>query len=131
MTPYKGLINALDLFVAQEKRDVLDALACELHNDGHFLSGNTEANDTAWFAEWLHRVWAEDSHKRTAWNHLEEEDRRQWFKLAKLVISALPFLMERISNRYLAMASALRMLEKSETEKYFAMKQDIDLKEMP
>lgn len=39
-----------DFLTQEARRHVLDAIACEFHNQGYTLNGNTEASDVAWLA---------------------------------------------------------------------------------
>lgn len=109
----QGLQSALEAFAGEHVNNVLDALACELHNEGYALSGNTAENDEEWFARWLYTVSANRGyHGRTAWEMLEPYEQKLWRALAQLSIECLPFLMERMASRYISAAEAIRVLEK-------------------
>lgn len=109
----QGLQAALEAFSGEQVNHVLDALACELHNEGYALSGNTAESDQDWFAQWLYTVSANRSyHGRTAWQMLEPYEQKLWLALAQLCIECLPFLMERMASRYIAAAEAIRVLER-------------------
>lgn len=130
----RGLQTALEQFTGESVRHVLDALACELHNEGYALSGNTPEGDDEWFAQWLYTVSANrGQHGRTAWDHLEPYEQKLWLNLAGLCIECLPFLMERISSRYLSAAEAIRVLERGTRwdDRPFSVELGMLFKDMP
>lgn len=109
----QGLEAALEQFAGSSVNSLLDTIACELHNEGYALSGNTAESDEEWFAQWLYTVSANRSyHGRTAFEMLDPYEQKRWRALAQLCIECLPFLLDRISSRYISAAAAVRVLEK-------------------
>ncbi len=112
----------------------VDAVCCLLHNRGVTCAGNTQGTDVEWLARWLYgssnfgmghvdtfkwslsndefsalgltpdRPWTE---KR--WETLTETESEAWRKLARLCLYALPHIAERIGNRFMEQAKALRL----------------------
>lgn len=129
-------------YAEQEKkvRDLEDAFAV-LSNAGGYLTGNTQASDLEWFAgclfeasrlgaaavetvPWLigREQWEAlgltpmalmgDGPRR--WDMLTEEQKEAWRKLARICWYVLPTFAERVGNRFLEQAAALRALWKKE-----------------
>lgn len=121
------LSAALDFISSEAKRNVLDALAVTMHNDGYYVQGNTEATDREWLARWLYENWAnqEAQSGRSAWDRIEAEEQAAWLKLAALCIDSLPFFFERISNRYIHMAEMLRDMERTESLRWTQLRADV------
>lgn len=110
-----------------------DQLACDLHNDGGSLTGNTAASDVQWTARLLydHSVigcndvslrdwritpeeWAElKLTDKPVWNVIKFEQltpaqQEGWIKLARIVLLAIPAIAERIGHRWMLQARAVR-----------------------
>ncbi len=109
----KNLEDALDFVTHEARYNVLDALYCHFFNEAGTLAGNTEANDVEWFAALL---W-DSEHPLYPWYGATEEEQARYKKLAALVIQKLPFLVNRMVNRYRAIADALEVLAKAEQQK--------------
>jgi len=121
----------------EELRLDLDALACELHNTGSYLLGNTYDTDLIWLAKRLFqcsRLGAGDvrtTHwllEREQWEALElkpeglmgapnrleqltDQEQEAWLKLARIVAHVMPFYAERVGRRFMMQAKAIRATE--------------------
>lgn len=85
----------------------LDGFACVLHNQGYALEGNTEANDALWLAQCL----ADDLDYGRGFNEAPPERQEELKRIAAASIGCLPALCERISQRYINLAKAMRCME--------------------
>lgn len=110
-----------------------DKLACDLHNDGGSLTGNTAASDVLWTARRLYdrsvigasdvatrdwRITPEEFAElnltpKPLWNVVSFEDLPQpqkeaCIKLPRMVLLALPDKAERIGERWMLQARAVR-----------------------
>lgn len=95
----------------QVQAHLLDALACQFHNEGWALDGNTEENDHRWLAQ---RMWASFTQAPAgSFDDLEAAEQERWCQMARAAISALPDLMGRIALRAVRWSKALRMLERA------------------
>jgi uncharacterized protein YjgD (DUF1641 family) len=110
------LNEALD-FVSQEARHyVLDAVYGTLANAAGTLKGNTEKSDVEWFAT---RMYECDNGSRLRWDLLEEDQRENYRKNARLALQVLPLLTERIADRYRAYTDALNIVLRAEREEVY------------
>lgn len=112
-----------------------DSIACALHNMGSTLAGNTQESDVEWFARWLYGAsnhwmgsvvtfpWSisNEEFKKLSltpdrqwtgkrWETLEDAERSAWLKFARLCLTGLPHIAERIGQRFMDQAKALRVL---------------------
>mgnify|MGYP000872335095 CR=1 FL=1 len=90
----------------------LDAIRCEMHNEGYSLDGNTEETDTSWFARNLYD--AQPGFHRPRWDNLSEEERQEHIQEAALILSLIPRLMSRISARCIRISEAVNTIIKAE-----------------
>jgi hypothetical protein len=119
----EALARALD--------DAVDAVACDRHNDGAQLLGNTQASDLDWLARVLFEAsrlgagdvrtvpwllgpeeWAVvgltpqallgDGPRR--FDQLDEAGREAWRKLGRIVLHVIPAFAERVGQRWMAQA---------------------------
>lgn len=112
----------------------VDEIACDRHNDGGDLVGNTQASDLEWLArnlfdastlgasdvrtvEWLigSEQWKELGLFRKscfdgpqAFDQLSDEQRDAWIKLARIVMYVIPAFAERVGHRWMKQAKAIR-----------------------
>lgn len=97
-------------FVSQEAKSlVLDSLACVFHNEGFWLSGNTEDSDTAWLAD---RISKEIND--TPLDRVSLERRQELMQVASAAKKCIPLLAERIASRYIRVSQAIRTSERIE-----------------
>jgi hypothetical protein len=90
----------------------LDAIRCEMHNEGYAIDGNTEETDTSWFARLFYE--AQPGFHRRHWDNLSEEERERHITEAKLIISLIPRLMARMSARCIRISEAVNTIIKAE-----------------
>lgn len=109
----KTLEDALDFVSHEAQYNVLDALYCHFFNEAGTLEGNTEASDVEWFAVVL---W-DSKHTFYPWYSALDEEKTEYLELAALCIQKLPFLVERMANRYRAIANALEVMATAERKK--------------
>jgi hypothetical protein len=105
------LSDALRLVGNEAAGDLLDAIACTLHNDGSTLAGNTEATDVEWLARELFIL-----HSKAVpgqWDTASQVTRDYWLDTAELFLKAMPRIAERIGHRMMATAKAVRLMELS------------------
>jgi hypothetical protein len=103
------LSEALRLVGNEAAGDLLDTIACTLHNDGAALAGNTEAFDIEWLARELFIL---HSHAVPGqWDIAPQCTRDYWLDQAELFLKTMPRIAERIGHRMMATAKAVRMLE--------------------
>lgn len=97
-------------FIGKEAGDnILDSLACYMHNEGHSLAGNTEASDHLWLA----RIILKERVHRHAdnWEQATAIEREEALHLATIAMRCLPELCGRIASRYIRASRALRSVE--------------------
>lgn len=115
----KQLIQSLGEPFGIEYREshyyILDSIACNLHNDGHSLLGNTEESDLRWLARMM---WQEKNRMVGAgiWDTLPQPERDAWIETAGIAVKCLPALMGRIAHRSITISKALRSLERASRE---------------
>ncbi len=122
----------------QPRIDDVDNFCCQAHNLGASLSGNTQDSDVAWTARWLYQSsnfgcgdvrtmqWSLDNKDfeqlcltpdrpwtKQRWETLPATDREAWMKLARLVLYALPNIAERIGQRFMDQAKAIRLANRN------------------
>lgn len=95
-------------FLSQEaKRHVLDAIACEFHNQGYTLQGNTEHNDVAWLAN---RICQELEDRPI--ESCSEDRQRELLKVADVAKRSMAALADRMASRYIAISKSVRTIER-------------------
>lgn len=107
------LSNALDLFGDRHRTQILDSLFCFLHNEGQSLRGNTEQHDSTWLAR---RIWSELRGGGMAgqFDSAPVEERNEALRIAHVCMAAIPALCERIAQRYIDAAAAVKTFEELE-----------------
>ena len=104
-------------YASQETRyHVADSLACHLHNDGHALNGNLEANDV----EWLARNLYERPDAVSLWENAPLDTRGEWRQIARRVIAVLPAFQIRIAHRLITLSKVVRDIERAERAQHKA-----------
>lgn len=128
-------VNELQAAVMRAIEHAVDALACDRHNDGGSLTGNTQASDQAWLASVLFsssRLGAGDVRtmhwaiSREQWKELglepeaifgdgprrfdmlTAEQREPWLKLARIVMYVIPVFADRVGRRWMLQSKAIR-----------------------
>lgn len=89
---------------------MLDSVACEMHNEGYSLDGNTEESDLFWFARLLY----EHDGYQSNFEGAHEDTRKRYFKLAETCMKAIPALMGRMSARCIRISQAVNTIIKAE-----------------
>lgn len=89
---------------------MLDAVACDMHNEGYSLDGNTEASDIRWFARLLY----DSDDQRLHWDNAGDEMRDRYLRLAVTTMKAIPALMGRMSARCIRISKAVNTIIKAE-----------------
>lgn len=89
---------------------MLDSVACEMHNEGYSLDGNTEESDLRWFARLLY----EHDQYYTRFEDIDKETRERYLKLAETCMRAIPALMSRMSARCIRISQAVNTIIKAE-----------------
>jgi hypothetical protein len=107
------LEKALAFVSTEARHQVIDAVACELHNVGYQLEGNTEAFDAEWLARML---WSEETGAMVADWDLDQvgmaETRIRYITLARSALKVLPAYQERVAHRLVALSKVMRDLER-------------------
>lgn len=103
------LEDALGFVTHKARHDVLDSLACYLHNTGYALQGNTEANDVEWFAR---RLWDHNNRGNGRWDLADDAD--TWRAIARVVVAALPDYQMRVAHRLIELSKVVRDIERAE-----------------
>jgi hypothetical protein len=124
------LEKSASLCAFNHKAAFLDSIACELHNRGYELLGNTEESDIEWFARTLwqsvsasnvtkkafnsfglvpDRCWT----KKYRWEALSDAERGLWTTLATACIAVIPALQSRIGSRLVAISQCVRLMAKN------------------
>ena len=98
----------------ESRHYILDSIACNLHNKGHQLSGNTEEKDADWLAALM---WSNfpvfGAQVRSRFDDLPAHEQEHWKKIAACTIQCLPALMGRIAHRVILMSQAIRGMERA------------------
>lgn len=89
---------------------MLDSVACEMHNEGYSLDGNTEESDLRWFAQVLYRADGDRFH----WDQVPQDVRDRYLRFAKVTMEAIPLLMGRMSARCIRISQAVNTIIKAE-----------------
>ena len=107
----KTLVGSLPYIAAEAEHLVVDAIACDLHNNGYALQGNTEQGDHEWFAAEIYG----HQHKGAdvSLDRLSEKDRLFWKDVAQACVEAMPRLMSRIAHRCILHSRAMASLERA------------------
>lgn len=127
--------TALRTIVSRELDHAIDSIACQRHNDGANLTGNTQITDLEWLARCLFnssRLGAGDIRTvpwligREQWDELglipeavfgdgprrfdmlTDEQADAWRKLARIVMHVIPQFAERVGHRWMDQAKAIR-----------------------
>lgn len=129
----RGIESILHAFAGEQVNQLLDAVASELHNEGQTIDGNTGESDVLWFAEWIYTVNANrvGAGDRCAWRFLDEEDRNSYIQIAQLCIECLPYLSQRIANRYTSLAAAFRTMERAVRDRNMRYRVDVSMIKSP
>ena len=105
-----GLVS-IPYYAGEKAADlILDSIACQLHNEGHSLKGNTAVHDQYWLAR---EMWASEHWNCNA-NQFDDApaDTREFFcRMAGFAIGAIPMLMSRIADRAILHGKAFRSLQ--------------------
>lgn len=89
---------------------MLDSVACEMHNEGHSLQGNTEESDLRWLARYIF----DRDGDRLGWDQVPDAVREHYLRLAKILMEAIPALMGRMSARCIRISQAVNTIIKAE-----------------
>lgn len=101
-----------DLVERMARYYMLDSVACEMHNEGYSLDGNTEASDLHWFAR---IIYTQDRHGALpSFEDADAEQRERYLRLAELCIKTIPALMGRMSARCIRISQAVNTIIKAE-----------------
>lgn len=103
------LDDALGFVTGEARYNVLDSLACYLHNTGYALQGNNEASDVEWFAR---RLFEHDRHGNGRWESAENAE--DWRSVARVVLAALPDYQRRVASRLIELSKVVRDIERAE-----------------
>jgi hypothetical protein len=107
----KTFLEGHDDAIEQKARlYMLDAVACEMHNEGYGLQGNTEDSDVRWFARVLYQADGDREH----WDSTSQDTRDRYIRHAKVTLEAIPSLMARMSNRCIRISKAVNTIIKAE-----------------
>jgi hypothetical protein len=93
---------------------MLDAIACEMHNEGYGLDGNRAENDTLWLARSFYDATRGARFNVAHWDNLSDEERAEYIKQAEVIMRLIPQLMSRISDRCVRISKAVRTSIKAE-----------------
>lgn len=104
------LSNNNDFIERMARYYMLDSVACEMHNEGYSLDGNTEASDLEWFA----RVLYEHDGYQSSFDTANDEIRKRYLRMAETCLKAIPALMGRVSARCIRISKAVNTIIKAE-----------------
>jgi hypothetical protein len=107
----RTLVGSVGCTSREVEHMIVDTIACDLHNNGYALEGNTGANDHEWLAAEIHRHCGH--HGGTPFDRLAESDQQFWRGVAAACIAAMPRLMSRIAHRSILYSRAWRSLERA------------------
>lgn len=99
-----------DLVERMARYYMLDSVACEMHNEGYSLEGNTEESDLRWFARLLY----EHEGYQSRFEDAHDDIRKRYLKLAETCMKAIPALMSRMSSRCIRISQAVNTIIKAE-----------------
>lgn len=104
------LAGTISSISREAEHTVIDAIACNLHNNGYGVEGNTAAFDEEWFAcaLWVHF----HGEVPGRWDGQPAAVKEHWLKISKASIETLPGLMSRIAHRAVLHSQALRTIER-------------------
>jgi hypothetical protein len=105
------LDTALNYASRETRNHVADALACHLHNDGHVLEGNTEANDVEWFARNLYERLRDGALR---WENTQPNVQDTYREHARTVLAVLPDFQLRVARRLITLSKVVRDIERAE-----------------
>jgi|ERR1051326_478066 hypothetical protein len=91
---------------------MLDSVACEMHNEGYSLDGNTEKSDLRWFARLIYDHDRRGSLPR--FGDVDDATLDRYLKLAETCLKAIPALMSRMSARCIRISQAVNTIIKAE-----------------
>lgn len=112
---YDGLFhNMMDYVSHDAKQNMIDGIACMLHNKGYSLDGNTEESDFRWFCRELYR--RTNQGVGIDWDNLAPEGKAHWEQLARAAIDVIPHLMSRVSSRCILFSEVFRNMERAMRE---------------
>jgi len=110
----RDLSEPFDFAWRESHNAILDSIACNLHNKGYSIQGNTEESDFRWLARAMYCDYpVRFSHEPRAFDNLTEEQRADWVRHAEIAVACLPALMSRIAHRVILMSQALRQMERA------------------
>lgn len=89
---------------------VLDSIACQLHNQGQSLKGNTAVHDQYWLARqmWVSEHWNCNANQ---FDEAPTEVREFYCRMAGFAIAAIPGLMSRVADRAILHGKVFRSLQ--------------------
>lgn len=105
-----GLVS-IPFYAGKEAADlILDSIACQLHNEGHGLKGNTAVHDQYWLAR---ELWASEHWNCNAnqFDDAPSETRQFYCRMAGFAIAAIPGLMSRVADRAILHGKVFRSLQ--------------------
>ena len=99
------------------RHGILDSIACNLHNKGYSIQGNTEESDCRWLARAMYCDHpTRFAHEPRDFDRLNENEQADWVRIAEIAVKCLPSLMSRIAHRVILMSQALRTMERAMRE---------------
>lgn len=99
-----------DLVERMARYYMLDSVACEMHNEGYSLDGNTEASDLHWFA----RILYDSEMGHVHWDNAGSATQQTYIRRAEVCMKAIPALMSRMSARCIRISQAVNTIIKAE-----------------
>lgn len=132
---YPAVASVMQEFALESMASAADQIQAERSNDGGTLLGNTQGSDLEWLArtlfdwsrlgagcvttvDWLlsREQWEHVGLTPQAlladyprfWDALTEEHKEAWRKLGRIVMHVIPQFAERIGNRYIETAKAVK-----------------------
>lgn len=90
---------------------MLDSVACEMHNEGYSLDGNTEESDLRWFAR---LIYEHEGGRSPRFEDADDKTREHYLRLAELCMKTIPALMSRMSARCIRISQAVNTIIKAE-----------------
>jgi hypothetical protein len=121
----RELAEPFDFAWRESHHAILDSIACNLHNKGYSLQGNTEESDFRWLARAMYCDHPKRyAHEPKDFDRLDEAQRAEWVLLAEIAVKCMPALMGRIAHRVILMSQALRTLERAKRSERRERKED-------